>query len=415
MRAPAHGRRPILSIVLAGGEGKRLHPLTLDRAKPAVPFGGKYRLIDFAISNLVNGGFRHIAVFTQYKSHSLDVHISLTWQLSAILGNYITTVPAQMRRGPRWYTGSADALFQNMNLVENERPEHVIVFGADHIYRMDPRQMLNAHIDSGAGVTVAAIRLPADQSDQFGTIEKSPNSNRIVGFHEKRADAPTIPGSPEQILASMGNYIFDVNVFRDIIVEDSKDGSSNHDVGGDIIPRLVERGEAFVYDYRENSIPGETGSDNHYWRDVGTLDSYYESHMDLVAPLPAFSLYNEQWPIFARGLNEPPAKIADGPDGPSELSNCILSNGVVVAGGQCRDSVFSHDVRVEAGAEVTGSVLLGNVTVGKGARVHRAIIDKHVVIPPGLEIGFDAEADAASYYVSPRGVVAIPKSATLGA
>ncbi len=414
MRAPAHGRHPILSIVLAGGEGKRLLPLTLDRAKPAVPFGGKYRLIDFAISNLVNGGFRHIAVFTQYKSHSLDVHISLTWQLSTILGNYVTTVPAQMREGPRWYTGSADALFQNMNLIDDERPEHVIVFGADHIYRMDPRQMLNAHIEAGAGVTVAAIRVPRSQSFQFGTIEKDPTSSRILAFHEKVADAPAVPDAPDQILASMGNYIFEVETFREIMAADAEDDASNHDVGGDIIPKLAAKGQAHVYDYIDNVIPGETGSDNHYWRDVGTLDSYYDAHMDLVAPLPAFTLYNDQWPIFARGLNEPPAKIVDGPDGPSELSNAILGNGALIAGGTCRNSVLSPDVRIGSGASVTDSVLLGGVKVGKGARVHRAIIDKNVVVPPGFEIGTDLDVDGERFHVSPRGVVTIPKNQVIG-
>ncbi len=413
MRAPAHGRRPILSVVLAGGEGKRLMPLTIDRAKPAVPFGGKYRLIDFAISNLVNGGFRHIVVLTQYKSHSLDVHISLTWQLSTILGNYVTTVPAQMRRGPRWYTGSADALFQNMNLIDDEQPEHVIVFGADHIYRLDPRQMLNAHVESGAGVTVAAIRLPASESFQFGTIEKAEASNHILGFHEKKVDAPTIPGSPNQILASMGNYIFNVDVFREIMTADADDEGSSHDLGGDIIPKLVATGDAQVYDYNDNIVPGHTGSDSHYWRDVGTLDSYYDAHMDLVAPLPAFSLYNDQWPIFARGLNEPPAKITNGPDGPSQISNCILSNGVVISGGRCRESVLSHDVHLNDGAEVSDSILLGGVKVGKGARIRRAIIDKNVVIPPGREIGFDPVADAEQFYVSDSGIVAIAKNSVV--
>jgi glucose-1-phosphate adenylyltransferase len=410
MRAPAHGRVPILSMVLAGGEGKRLLPLTLDRAKPAVPFGGKYRLIDFAISNLVNGGFRHIVVLTQYKSHSLDVHVSMTWQLSTILGNYITTVPAQMRRGPRWYTGSADALFQNMNLLDDEQPEHVIVFGADHIYRLDPRQMLNAHIEAGAGVTVAAIRLPVSEADQFGTIEKDPASSRILGFHEKNPNAPTIPRQPDQILASMGNYVFDAEVFRDIMTSDSDDPSSNHDIGGDILPKLAASGAAHVYDYMDNMVPGETGSDDHYWRDVGTLDSYYDAHMDLVAPLPAFSLYNNQWPIFTRGLNEPPAKIADGPRFPSEISNSILSNGVIVVGGRCRESVVSHGCRIEPEAEVTSSVLLDNVRVGEGARVHRCIIDKNVVIPPGFSLGFDAEADGERFLISPGGIVAVPKN-----
>ena len=409
MRAPAHGRRPILSVVLAGGEGKRLMPLTEDRAKPAVPFGGKYRLIDFAISNLVNGGFRHIVVLTQYKSHSLDVHISLTWQLSTILGNYVTTVPAQMRRGPRWYTGSADALFQNMNLVDDERPEHVIVFGADHIYRLDPRQMLNAHVDSGAGVTVAGIRLPASESHQFGAIERDPDSTRIVGFHEKDPNAPTIPDSPNEILASMGNYIFEVEVFREIMEKDSNDEQSKHDVGGDIIPKLVDAGEAHVYDYTTNDVPGQTGSDHHYWRDVGTLDSYYDAHMDLVAPLPAFNLYNDQWPIFTRGLTEPPAKIANGRRGPSEISNCILSNGVIVAGGRCRDSVLSRDVQVAEGAEVDGAVLMGGVTVGEGASLRRCIVDKNVTVPAGFSIGHDATADAERFHLSDGGVVAVPK------
>jgi glucose-1-phosphate adenylyltransferase len=384
-------------------------PLTNDRAKPAVPFGGKYRLIDFAISNLVNGGFRHIVVLTQYKSHSLDVHISLTWQLSTILGNYVTTVPAQMRRGPRWYTGSADALFQNMNIVDDEHPEHVIVFGADHIYRLDPRQMLNAHMDSGAGVTVAAIRYPATESHHFGTIEKDPASERILGFHEKKVDAPTLPGAPDKILASMGNYIFEASVFRDIMSRDADDAASDHDVGGDIIPKLVASGDAYVYDYAQNVIPGEQG-DEHYWRDVGTLDTYYDAHMDLVAPLPAFSLYNDQWPIFTRGLTEPPAKIADGVAGPSRISNCVLSNGVIVSGGRCAESVLGRDVHVDDRAEVSRAVLLDNVKVGKGAKVERCIVDKNVEIPAGAEVGVDPEADAERFHVSPSGIIAIPKN-----
>ncbi|MEM8925833.1 MAG: glucose-1-phosphate adenylyltransferase [Actinomycetota bacterium] len=413
MRAPAHGRRPILSIVLAGGEGKRLMPLTLDRAKPAVPFGGKYRLIDFAISNLVNGGFRHIVVLTQYKSHSLDVHISMTWQLSSILGNYVTTVPAQMRRGPRWYLGSADALVQNMNLVDSERPEHVIVFGADHIYRFDPRQMLEAHIEGGAGVTVAALRAPAADAAQFGTIERAADSNRILGFHEKDPNAPTLPDDPTQILASMGNYIFEAGVFREIMEADSLDETSKHDLGADIIPKLVASGDAQVYDYDDNVIPGATGSDNHYWRDVGTLDSYYDAHMDLVAPIPAFTLYNDQWPIFSRGNDEPPTRITNGPGGPSDIQNCILSNGVSVAGGRCRESVLAPNVVVDDGAEVSESVLLRNVTVGKGARLHRCIIDKNVHIPAGFAIGDDPTSDAESFHVSANGIIAVAKNTAL--
>jgi len=410
MQAPAHGRLPILSIVLAGGEGKRLLPLTADRAKPAVPFGGKYRLIDFAISNLVNGGFRHLVVLTQYKSHSLDVHISLTWQLSTILGNYVTTVPAQMRRGPRWYTGSADALFQNMNLLDDERPDHVIVFGADHIYRMDPRQMLNAHIESGAGVTVAAVRVPASESYQFGTIEKAHDNEKILGFHEKKVDAPTIPGNSNQVLASMGNYIFEVEAFREAITSDSNDSSSRHDIGGDIIPKMASTGDAYTYDYTTNIIPGESGSESHYWRDVGTLDSYYDAHMDLVAPLPNFSLYNDQWPIFTRGLTEPPAKISDGAHGPSHMSNCVMSNGVIVSGATCNESVLSRGAKVLDQATVSNAVLMDNVVVSEGAKVRNCVIDKNVVVPPGFEVGFNAELDAQRFTVTDNGVVAIPKN-----
>ena len=315
-----------------------------------------------------------------------------------------------MRRGPRWFAGSADALYQNLNLIADEGPDVVFVFGADHIHRLDPRQMLNAHVESGAGVTVAAIRLPKEEAHQFGTIEKDPSSDKILGFHEKRADAPTIPDLPDMILASMGNYIFEVDTFRDIMAADAEDERSNHDLGGDIIPKLVAQGAANVYDYNDNIVPGDTGSDNHYWRDVGTIDSYFDSHMDLVAPLPAFSLYNHQWPIFTRGLTEPPAKIANGPDGPSEISNCILANGVIVSGGIVHESVLSRDVIVDNRAEVYQSVLMGNVTVGKGARLNRCIIDKNVLVPPGFEIGFDPAADAERFYISDNGVVTVPKN-----
>ncbi len=402
----------VLSIVLAGGEGKRLMPLTLDRAKPAVPFGGKYRLIDFAISNLVNGGFRKVVVLTQYKSHSLDVHISLTWQLSTLLGNYVTTVPAQMRRGPRWFTGSADALFQNMNLLDDMRPDDVIVFGADHIYRLDPRQMLDFHRDHGAGVTVAGIRVPAEESFQFGVIEKEDDSSKIVKFHEKNPDAPRLSDAPHQVLASMGNYIFDAQVFREIMTQDADDAHSKHDVGGDIIPKLVGQGRAHVYDYTTNQVPGESGREDHYWRDVGTLDSYYDAHMDLVARLPAFDLYNDQWPIYTRTMTEPPAKISDGDSGPSRINNSILASGVIVSGGIVNQSVLSGGVTVND-AEIESSVLMQGVTVGAGARLRRCIVDKNVVIPPGFSIGHDLDADRERFTVSDGGIVAIAKNAVI--
>lgn len=404
----SHRSHPILSIVLAGGEGKRLMPLTADRAKPAVPFGGNYRLIDFALSNLANGGFRRIVVLTQYKSHSLDVHVSRTWQLSSILGNYVTTVPAQMRKGPRWFQGSADALFQNFNLLDDERPEHVIVFGADHIYRLDPRQMLDAHIASGAGVTVAGIRVDASESVQFGVIEKAPDSDRIVEFHEKNPDAPRLADAPDQVLASMGNYIFDAEAFREVISADADDPDSRHDVGGDIIPRMVAQQGAYVYDYTRNKVPGAPPEQEHYWRDVGTLDSYYDAHMDLVAPLPKFSLYNRKWPIFTQSVTAPPTKIVDASDGPCSVSNSILSNGVILSGATCTDSVLSRYVAIE-NAEVHESVLLQNVTVENGARVRKCIIDKNVVVPAGVTIGYDAAADAERFTVSDQGVAAVPK------
>lgn len=402
----------VLSIVLAGGEGKRLMPLTLDRAKPAVPFGGKYRLIDFAISNLVNGGFRKIVVLTQYKSHSLDVHISLTWQLSTLLGNYVTTVPAQMRKGPRWFTGSADALFQNMNLLDDMRPDHVIVFGADHIYRLDPRQMLDFHKQTGAGVTVAGIRVPGEEAFQFGVIEKEAEGSGIVRFHEKNPDAPRLADAPHQVLASMGNYIFDAEVFREVMTADAADEGSNHDVGGDIIPKLVAEGRAHVYDYTTNVVPGESGVEVHYWRDVGTLDSYFDAHMDLVARMPAFSLYNEEWPIFTRTLTEPPAKIGEGDSGPSHIGNSILASGVIVSGGIVNRSVLSGGVKV-TDATVEDSVLMHGVQVGVGASLRRCIVDKNVVIPPGFRIGHDPEADAERFTVSDGGIVAVAKNTVI--
>ncbi len=284
-------RRPkVLSIVLAGGEGKRLSPLTLDRAKPAVPFGGHYRLIDFPLSNLVNGGYRKIVVLTQYKSHSLDVHLSLTWRLSSILGNYVTSVPAQMRQGPRWFLGSADALFQNLNLIDDERPDFVFVFGADHIYRIDPRQMLDHHIESGAGVTVAGIRVPRTESDQFGVIKLGEGS-AIAEFLEKPAadEVPGLDDDPDSILASMGNYVFTTDALVDLLHEDASTETTGHDVGGDLIPAMVAKGEASVYDFTQNRVPGQVERP-HYWRDVGTIDSYYDAHMDLVGHNPNFDL-----------------------------------------------------------------------------------------------------------------------------
>lgn len=307
MRSQPH----VLALVLAGGEGKRLFPLTADRAKPAVPFGGSYRLIDFVLSNLVNAGFMRICVLTQYKSHSLDRHISQVWHMSGMGGEYITPVPAQQRLGPRWYTGSADAILQSLNLVYDERPGHIMVFGADHVYRMDPRQMLDHHIATGAAVTVAGIRVPRSEAFAFGCIDAG-EDDLIRGWVEKPADPPGTPDDPDATFASMGNYIFTTDALIEGLKADAEKPDSSHDMGGDIIPALVEQERAYVYDFARNIVPGETERDRGYWRDVGTIDAFYDAHMDLVSVHPAFNLYNSLWPIRTQQDNLPPAKFVKG-------------------------------------------------------------------------------------------------------
>ncbi len=408
-------RRPprIFSIVLAGGEGKRLWPLTKDRAKPAVPIGGVYRLIDFVLSNLVNAEFTRIAVLTQYKSHSLDRHISQAWRLSPLLGNYVTPVPAQMRRGPRWFSGSADAIYQNFNLLGDEKPDYVLVFGADHLYRMDPRQLLAQHIASGAGVTVASVKVPISECSEFGIIECE--GARITSFREKPPRTDGLPGDPEHCRASMGNYVFTAALLIDALVEDAEKMTSRHDLGGDIIPRLVERGEAAVYDFDQNVVPGSTDQDHGYWRDVGTLDAYYDAQMDLVSVLPMFSLYNLEWPIYSFYGPLPPAKFVFDEEGRRGLAvDSIVAPGVIVSGGTVRRSVLSPGVRVGPGALVEGSVLLDGVEVGDGAVIRRAIIDKEVVVPPGATIGHDPRVEAKRFTVSANGVVVIAKRQVVG-
>src|SRR6201992_3051351 len=299
----------VLGIVLAGGAGTRLSPLTAARAKPAVPFGGLYRLIDFALSNLANGGIRKIAVLTQYKSHSLDRHISTTWRMSSLLGNYVTPVPAQQRLGPQWYTVSADAIYQSLNLINDEQPDHVIVFGADHVYRMDPAQMVAQHIESGASVTVAALRVQIGQADQFGVIDTAADGRTITAFHEKPRHAVGLPDAPDQVYASMGNYVFSAETLIDVVTTDAEARESSHDMGGNIIPMLVESGSAQVYDFTTNEVPGATDRDRGYWRDVGTLDAFYDAHMDLISVHPVFNLYNMDWPILTLPDPLPPAKF----------------------------------------------------------------------------------------------------------
>jgi glucose-1-phosphate adenylyltransferase len=364
----------VLAIVLAGGAGKRLAPLTDDRAKPAVPFGGLYRLIDFALSNLVNAGCRRICVLTQYKSHSLDRHITTTWRLSNLLGNYVTPVPAQQRLGPHWYTGSADAIFQSLNLIYDDQPDIVAVFGADHVYRMDMMQMVRQHVAGGAGVTVAAI--PVDRA-----------------------------------YASMGNYVFSTDVLVEALRQDAADDGSRHDMGGDILPMLVGQGCAQAYNFLENEVPGAEERDTGYWRDVGTLDSYFEAHLDLCAVHPVFNLYNDKWPILTYVPSQPPAKFVHNTDDRiGRAINSVVSNGVVVSGGLVVRSVLSPGVRVNSWSTVERSVLMHHTKIGRHAVVRDAILDKNVVVPEGAAVGVDKEHDRArGFVVSAGGVTVVGK------
>lgn len=398
-------QRSTLSIVLAGGEGKRLFPLTADRAKPAVPFGGAYRLIDFVLSNLVNAGFDRICVLTQYKSHSLDRHISQVWHTSGMGGEYITPVPAQQRLGPRWYTGSADAILQSLNLVYDEDPEHILVFGADHVYRMDPEQMFEEHVASGAGVTVAGLRVPREEAFAFGCIDAD-DSGKIVNWVEKPADPPGTPDDPNMTFASMGNYIFTTEALIETLKADAEMADSSHDMGGDIIPALVEQGRAHVYDFSRNIVPGESERDHGYWRDVGTIDAFYDAHMDLVSVHPIFNLYNHKWPIRTQQDNLPPAKFVNG----GMAQESMVGAGSIISAATVRNSVLASSVVVEAGAVVEGSVLMPGVRVGSNAVVRNAIVDKNVRIGEGDIIGVDRERDRERFPVSQNGIVCISKN-----
>ncbi|MGV8885173.1 MAG: glucose-1-phosphate adenylyltransferase [Microbacteriaceae bacterium] len=389
--------KKIFGIVLAGGEGKRLMPLTADRAKPAVPFGGGYRLIDFALSNLINSGLTKIVVLTQYKSHSLDRHVSQTWRLSGLLDAYVASVPAQQRLGKRWFSGSADAILQSLNLLRDEKPDIVVVVGADHVYRMDFSQMIDAHIASGRGLTVAAIRQPIALADQFGVIELDEEDPTLISaFREKPTDAVGLAESPGEVLASMGNYVFDADILIDAVLRDGERSDSNHDMGGDIVPDFVSRGAAGVYDLNNNDVPGSTERDKFYWRDVGSIDSFFEAHQDLISALPIFNLYNREWPIFSQQLNSPPAKfVRDARGYLGTTIDSIVSLGSLLSGAHIERSILGPWTTVESGAMLVDCIVFERARVGPNAVVRRAILDKDVVIEAGASVGVDPDADRA--------------------
>ncbi|PRY70459.1 glucose-1-phosphate adenylyltransferase [Glaciihabitans tibetensis] len=387
-------------------------PLTADRAKPAVPFGGGYRLIDFALSNLINSGLNQIVVLTQYKSHSLDRHITQTWHMSGLLNSYIASVPAQQRLGKRWFSGSADAILQSLNLLRDEKPDIVVVVGADHVYRMDFAQMIEAHIKSGAGVTVAAIRQPLSLADQFGVIELDPDDpNRIKAFLEKPKDAVGLADSPNEVLASMGNYVFNADILMDAVIRDGENVDSDHDMGGDIVPDFVSRGEAGVYDLNHNDVPGSTDRDKYYWRDVGTIDSFFDAHQDLISALPIFNLYNRAWPIFSQQLNSPPAKfVRDAKGNLGTTIDSIVSLGTLISGAHLERSVVGPWCVVDSGASVVDSVIFERVRIAPNATVRRAILDKDVVVAEGASVGVDADLDRArGFTVTDSGITVVGK------
>ena len=407
----------ILVMVLAGGEGRRLFPLTLDRAKPAVPFGGRYRIIDIVLSNFVNSGLVRIKVLTQYKSASLEEHIARVWRLAPILDQFIEAIPAQQRTGKSWFRGSADAVYQCQHVISDEKPELVCIFGGDHVYKMDVRQMINFHVGTGAEATVAAIPMPRAQASMFGVIEVD-DTGKIIAFHEKVPNPPSMPGRPDMCLASMGNYIFRTPDLLRELENDSRVEASKHDFGYDVLPRMVQSGRrVYAYDFATNAVPGEDGDHGRgYWRDIGTLDAYWQAQMDLIEIHPQFNMYNERWPIRTGVTHDPPAKFVFRDEAHARVgiaTDSLVSHGCIISGGRIHRSVLSVGCRINSFSEVEESVLFERVRIGRHARVRRCIIDKDVVIPQGAEIGFNIEADRQRFFVTDDGLVVIPKRAKL--
>ena len=403
----------VLAMILAGGEGRRLDPLTRERAKPAVPFGGRYRIIDFVLSNFANSGIVRMKVLVQYKSESLNTHVQRAWRLTSLLNEYVEIVPAQMRYGPKWFEGSADAIYQNLNIITDEEPDFTFVFGADHVYRMDVRQMMDHHTDNQADLTVAAIPVPRALANECGIIEMAPDG-RMIGFHEKPRPGTekTMPGDDTRCLASMGNYLFTTDSLVQEIVRDAGDEASAHDFGKSIVTSMHTRKRVFVYDFMKNIVPGQSEKERGYWRDVGSLDAYYQSNMDLVDVDPVFSLYNFEWPIFTIRYNYPPAKFVFNNEKERRVGHAtdsLISEGCIISGGHVHHSILSPRVRINSYSYVEGAILFEDVTVGRHCKIRRAIIDKHVDIPPGTVIGYDPEEDKARFQVTESGIVVIPK------
>ncbi len=407
-----------LVMILAGGEGKRLYPLSRDRAKPAVPIGGRYRIIDFVLSNFVNSGFFKIKVLVQFKSNSLIRHISTGWRLSPHIGQYIDMVPAQMQTGKSWYKGTADAIYQNMNLIEDEKPDHIFIFGGDHVYRMDVRQMFEYHLHRKAELTIAAVPKPVAEASSMGVIQVDKDWH-IIGFEEKPGRPKEIPGKPGFALVSMGNYIFNRNTIVEQLRADAKEKSaSHHDFGKDIIPKMIASKQVYAFDFSTSRIPGMSDEEVGYWRDVGSLDEYYKANMDLVEVTPRLNLYNSAWPIRTTYLPYPPAKFvfANEPEGRvGYATDSLVSEGCIISGGHVHRSILSPSVRINSFVEVSDSILMEGVDIGRHSKIRRAIIDKEVTLPANTEIGYNIKKDRKRFFVTPSGIVVVPKKAVVEA
>ena len=410
-----HGQRNVMTLILAGGMGERLYPLTRDRAKPAVPFGGGYRIIDFVLNNFINSGFFKIKVMTQFKANSLIEHITRTWRLVPQIGQYVDVVPAQMRKGPFWFRGTADAVYQNLELIFDEQPEQVCVFGGDHIYKMDVNQMMQFHLANDADLTIATIPVPLSEAHQFGIIEVDENS-RVTGFVEKpKQGAKTIPGRPDMVLASMGNYIFKAKVMTDVLEHNALRDAA-HDFGKEIIPAILPTLNVFAYDFATNRIPGEGPNSAGYWRDVGTIESYFAASMDLVAVTPQLNLYNQQWPIISAPNNLAPAKFVFADAESHRLgvaTDSMVSDGDIISGGTINRSILFPRVKINSYSHVEESILMDGVDVGRYSRLRRVIVDKGVRIPPRTIVGYDIEEDRKRFPVSDSGIVVIPKGVAI--